>query len=251
MPTALKCNPWEGSGWRAVEAQHKNATLMLVSGNTADQALLESIIEQEKPPLPSTVEKLHWLLATPFRYSPPKPQGSRFCALTERASVFYGAEDEKTSCAEFGYWRLKMWMDSEGLRGKDITMQVTLFEFHAAAERMLDLTAPPYAKQMAKWTHSSDYTETQAMAAQARAQGIQAIRAVSVRNFPEGRCLIMLTPTVFQAVHRPFRNKMHTWNLYIAPPHHTVWTREFHRDLFEFTFLPSAIENVDFPMFAD
>lgn len=241
MPTALKCNPWKGAGWRAVEAQHKNATMILVNGNIADQALLEAIIEEEKPVLPGGAEELHYLLATPFRYPPPKPGGSRFCSTTERTSVFYGAEDEKTSCAEFGYWRLQMWMDSEGLRGKDTTMQVTLFEFHATTNRMLDLASPPYSKQMPSWTNKTDYCATQALATEAREQKIEAIRSVSVRNFPEGRCLIMLTPDVFKAANgqlRPFRQKMQTWNLYLAPPFRAVWTREFSDDQFEFNFAP-------------
>ncbi|EKD97215.1 MAG: hypothetical protein ACD_23C01012G0001, partial [uncultured bacterium] len=54
-PTVLQpeARPWAGSGWRAVEAQHKNATIALTHGNIRLQAILEDIIEEVKPPLPA------------------------------------------------------------------------------------------------------------------------------------------------------------------------------------------------------
>ena len=55
-PIALtsEASPWKGSGWRAVEAQHKNATLSLVRGSLTDQKILETIIEESKPTLPDS-----------------------------------------------------------------------------------------------------------------------------------------------------------------------------------------------------
>ena len=60
MPTALpsEARTWTGSGWRAVEAQHRNATLGLVHGHLGNQALLEDIIEEIKPVLPAEAEGL-------------------------------------------------------------------------------------------------------------------------------------------------------------------------------------------------
>ena len=48
MPTARLPEPraWNGSGWRAVEAQHRNATMALVGGRLDDQSLLEEIVEE-------------------------------------------------------------------------------------------------------------------------------------------------------------------------------------------------------------
>lgn len=53
-PTALRseAHPWIGSGWRAVEAQHKNATIALTHGSLQRQSVLEDIIEEVKPKLP-------------------------------------------------------------------------------------------------------------------------------------------------------------------------------------------------------
>jgi len=46
-PTALasETRAWQGSGWRAVEAQHQVASMRLVGGNLPDQALLEAILD--------------------------------------------------------------------------------------------------------------------------------------------------------------------------------------------------------------
>ena len=93
MPTALlpDARTWTGSGWRAVEAQHRNATLGVVHGHLSNQALLEDIIEEVNPPLPVEAEGLHFLLSTPFRYRAPPPKGSRFRGRLEPAvfSVSY------------------------------------------------------------------------------------------------------------------------------------------------------------------
>ena len=134
-PTALasEARPWSGKGWRAVEAQHRVATMMLVHGDLDDQSLLEDILEESKPVLPREAVGLHWLLATPFRYWPKPPSGSRFRARTD-PGVFYGADEEMTACAECGYWRLRFWLDSEGLAGREASIPITLFEFHGATK---------------------------------------------------------------------------------------------------------------------
>ena len=157
MPTALRseARSWQGSGWRAVEAQHKNATIALAMGNEVDQAVLEDIIDAVKPALPQEAASLHFLLSTPFRYLPPPPSGSRFRGRFDPA-VFYGSEDVRTACAEAGYWRLRFWMDSEALAVKSTSMQMTLFEFHGATRALLDLTLTPFKTHRKEWIHSSD-----------------------------------------------------------------------------------------------
>ncbi|MGQ0654347.1 MAG: RES domain-containing protein, partial [Betaproteobacteria bacterium] len=62
--------------WRAVEWQHIAATTKLVDSQ-AEQEMLEDILEETKPPAPSGMGPMDYLLATPFRYRPP-PGGSRF-----------------------------------------------------------------------------------------------------------------------------------------------------------------------------
>ncbi|HTJ97012.1 MAG TPA: RES family NAD+ phosphorylase [Rhodocyclaceae bacterium] len=225
----------ELSGWRVVEAQHKNATIALVQGNAAEQAVLEDIIESVKPRLPIEAEGLHYLLSTPFRYLSPPPSGSRFRSRFDPA-VFYGAEDVTTACAEAGYWRLRFWLDSAALAGKSTSMQMTLFEFHGATSMLLDLTATPFKAKRRIWTDPDNYTETQRLALEARAQGIEVIRSESARNGPKGRCLTLLTPAVFKAVKEPFRHQQQTWSLFLQPPNLTVWQRDLTGDRFNVTY---------------
>lgn len=238
MPTARLPEPraWSGSGWRAVEAQHRNATMALVGGRLDDQALLEEIVEQSaKPHLPAAADGLHYLLATPFRYRSPAPHGSRFRGPDD-AAVFYGAEDQRTACAEAGYWRLRFWMDSAGLAALTTSMEMSLFEFHGATNALIDLTEPPLLARRKSWIHRNDYRATQALARSARAAGVEVIRSESVRNPTAGRCLSILTPQVFKAVARPFRERLQTWSLFIRPPDAVVWTRQFSGESFEFVY---------------
>lgn len=226
---------WEGAGWRAVEAQHKNATIDLVHGSLADQELLENIIEEVKPVLPKEAQGLHFLLATPFRYLSPPPDGSRFRGRMDPAA-FYGAEDVKTACAEVGYWRFRFWSDSEGLRNQPVNFALTVFEWHAAAKALIDLTKEPYSDDRAKWIHPSDYSATQALGKQAREQGIEIIRFESVRNSPDGRCFAILTPLVFKADQEPYRERQQTWNLHLEPTGQAVWQRDLGGGGFEFKY---------------
>jgi hypothetical protein len=232
--TALQseAKPWAGSGWRAVEAQHKNATLSLAHGNLTDQAALEDILDAVKPILPRETESLHWLLFTPFRY-PPKQGGSRFRAEGE-PGVFYGAEDCKTACAEAGYWRWRFWMDSDGLRNRSKTLQLTLFEFHARTTRGIDLSVPPLSANRNDWMRPSDYRPTQALARQARLAGIELVRYESVRH-GGGICLAILSPELFKGIDA-YRNNQQTWNLHIEPPSKITWQRELSGDGFSFEF---------------
>lgn len=237
MLTAQKSDAvlWQGSGWRAVEAQHKNATMALVHGDLYRQSILEDIIEEAKPAMPDAASGLHFLLATPFRYRSPPPSASRFRA-EHAPGVFYGAEKTETACAEVGYWRLRFWIDSEGLRDQQTSFTMTLFEFHGKTPFCWDLTRQPFADRRADWTHPTDYRQTQALATAARDCGIEMIRAESVRHPTEGRCLAILTPAVFKAVADPYRWNQQSWELFIKPPNMVVWQRHLNSESFAFSF---------------
>lgn len=234
-PTALasEARHWQGSGWRAVEAQHKISTMSLVHGSLADQELLEDILEEVKPPVPEEAQGLHWLLFTPFRYYP-LPEGSRFRSKND-PGIFYGAEDRETACAESGYWRLRMWMDSEGLSGKHKSVALTLFEFHGVSKRSIDLTLPPLVQDRDIWTRPDDYTETQHLAKNARKADIEVIRYQSVRH-PDGYCLALVSPNPFKAESEPYRNNQQSWTLFIEPPNLIVWQRSMAAESWEFRF---------------
>lgn len=239
--TALQSEtkPWSGSGWRAVEAQHKNATMSLAHGNLADQITLENILDEVKPIVPKETEGLHWLLSTPFRY-PTKTSGSRFRAVND-SGVFYGGEDCKTACVEAGYWRWRFWMDSAGLRERSKTLQLTLFEFHAKTERAIDLSIPPFSVDRELWMHTSNYRDTQVLAGQARLAEIELIRYESVRN-RGGICLAILSPSLFR-LNDAYRNNQQTWSLHIQPPAKITWQRELNNDAFSVEFESMLSDN--------
>src|SRR5699024_2665613 len=89
--------------WRMVEAQHRVSTLKLVDG-LDEQAVLETILEDTKPPMPAECRHLNYLLATPFRYRP-YPHGSRFRRAGPSPGVWYGAARPETAMAEMVFYR--------------------------------------------------------------------------------------------------------------------------------------------------
>jgi hypothetical protein len=213
--------------WRAVEAQHKIATMVLVD-TLDEQALLESLLERSKPPLSEPLRRLHWLLFTPFRY-PPLPSGSRFRGPAE-PGVFYGADERRTACAELGYWRWRFLMDSPTLDAIGPIPQ-TLFRTPVAGLG-IDLRMPPFDARRDAWTDPADYTACQALARDARKEGIQLIRYASVRDPQSGACTAVLSHAAF-AASQPAETE--SWMLVVARQH-VIWRHNsvFDDGAFEF-----------------
>lgn len=191
--------------WRAVEAQHRVSTMALVD-TLAEQALLEDLLEQSKPPPTAPTQQLHWLLFTPFRY-PPLPSGSRFRGPTE-PGVFYGAETQQAACAELGYWRWRFLQDSPALDAID-PVQQTLFKTTVAGSA-IDVREPPLSARRDEWMHPTDYGACQALARQARLAQIQMIRYASVRDPAAAGCAAVLVPQAFAA---DSPSESQTWTL--------------------------------------
>jgi len=192
--------------WRAVEAQHQIATMSLAD-NLDEQHLLEQMLETSKPPLPQTINA-DYLLTTPFRYTSAYP--SRFRRPNE-SGVWYGAEDIATACAEVGYWRWRFLMDSEGLVGKEVRAELTIFQARVQGQS-IDLTATPWSDLDHAWSHPTDYSGCYNLAEQARTGGIHWIRYRSVR-WPKGICAAALSPT---ALDRPHPERIQTWRCRIS-----------------------------------
>jgi hypothetical protein len=177
---------------RVVEAQHFASTMRLTD-SLEEQAVLEAVLEDSKPALPSAAQPLHYLLATPFRYRP--HTGSRFRQPFE-PGVWYGAEALRTALAEKSYWRLRFLLDSPGT--PDLKpVPHTAFSASVRTAAALDLTGGPFVQERAAWTARRDYSRTQALAAAARAAAIECIRYESVRDPEHAACVAVLTPTVF------------------------------------------------------
>lgn len=239
-PDALRAHatPCALDLWRAVEAQHKIATMVLVD-TLDEQALLESLLEQSKPPLPEPLRHLHWLLFTPFRY-PPLPSGSRFRGPAE-PGVFYGADERRTACAELGYWRWRFLMDSPALDAIGPIPQ-TLFRTPVAGHG-IDLRAPPFDARRASWTDPADYATCQALARDAREAGVQLIRYESVRDPQSGTCTAVLSHTAF-AASQPAETE--SWMLVVARQH-VIWRHNsvFDDGAFEFDATAWAAQAVN------
>ena len=176
---------------------------MRLVDSLADQVLLESVIEESKPELPPAAARLHYLLATPFRYRP--RVGSRFRAPFD-AGVWYGAEALPTAMAEKSYWRLRFLLDSPGT--PDLGPVPHTAFTASIRSRSVDLTASPFDRDRALWTDRTSYLATQTLAAVARDAGVGAIRYESVRDPGRGTCAALLTPAAF---HRPAPLKQETW----------------------------------------
>ena len=113
-PDALRseAGSFNGQAWRFVEAQHRVSTLKLVD-SLAEQAALEDILEETKPPVPQECRHLDYLLSTPFRYRP-YPNGSRVRRAGLTPGVWYGAERPETAAAEMVFFRFLFYAESPG-----------------------------------------------------------------------------------------------------------------------------------------
>jgi hypothetical protein len=192
--------------WRGVEAQHIVATMRLVD-TLEEQALLESLLERSKPPLPqaptATAAK-HYLLTTPFRYRP--QHGSRF-RRAGTLGVWYGAATLQTACAEVAYWRWRFLMDSAGLQAQELLTEHSFFQ--AQIEGLaINLAAPPWLEAREQWVHPLNYQATQAVAEQARAHGVQWLAYESVRD-AGGQCAVVFDVQALTAIHLPSQQTWH------------------------------------------
>src|SRR5262245_12941212 len=151
-----RATPLSGSFWRVVEAQHHVSTMKLTD-SLEDQAILESLIEETKPPIPPDCDRLDFLLMTPFRYSKQNPWGSRFRRPNADAGVFYAAEHSETAIAETVFHRLRFFADSPETPWPQNAAEYTAFSVEVRSERAIDLTAfsPDELKDV---LHPLDYT---------------------------------------------------------------------------------------------
>jgi hypothetical protein len=169
-----------GPCWRSVEAQHRVSTMKLVD-TLEEQRLLETLIDESKPPLPPDCQHLHYLLATPFRYGAPYPSGSRFRRAGLTAGVFYASNSPITAMTEMAFHRLLFFADSPSTPWPANAGEYTVFSVRFRTAAGLDLTRPPLAIDADRWTHLTDYRDCQALADAAREAGVNLIRYASAR----------------------------------------------------------------------
>ena len=184
--------PWREKVWRMVEAQHIASTMKLVD-DLEEQQTLESLLESNKPLLRPGTSNLDYLLSTPFRYHP-KRGGSRFRSEID-PGVFYGAESIRTAGAELAYWRWRFLKDAVDLSFLSPVAH-TVFSCEPSCQA-IDLRRPPLARDVALWSDSSQYLETQNIGRMARKSNVQGIIYASVRDKTPAWCIAILDPDVF------------------------------------------------------
>jgi hypothetical protein len=182
-----------GSLMRIVESQTQIATTRLVD-DLAEQALLETLLEEAKPPLDRNVRGLSYLLATPFRY-PPLRHGSRFGTRLE-PSLLYGSHREETVLAEAAYYRCLFFegMAAPPPSGRLLT-QHTIFGVRYRTRLGLRLQRPPFSSYRDQISSASRYEASQRLGAGMRAAGVEAFEYVSARDPDGGSNVALFTPS--------------------------------------------------------
>jgi hypothetical protein len=204
-PDALRSEfrPFKGHCWRVVESQYVISTVPLVD-TLDEQARLEELLDETKPPVPPACRHLHPLLYTPFRYTP--RHGSRFRRAGQRDGAFYTAEHVETAIAEMAFYRVLFYAESpEALIPADFA-EYTAFSVSVDTDALIDLTE----RQDPALSHRSDYSASQAFADLARAAGATGLRSLSVRCPKKGATLTWLSCGVFD---RPDPVMRQTWRM--------------------------------------
>jgi RES domain len=173
--------PLSGRAWRVVESQHLFATRKLVDSDE-EQALLEELIEDVKPPA-GAPPGLHYLLFTPFRY-PPLRHGSRFGTRAERG-IWYGSRTRATAFAEKAYYLL-VFLEGTDADLAPLESDVSIFQAAYQTRRGVDLTRGSFARFAGAISSPSRYDESQALGREMRADGVEAFVYLSARDPDDG-----------------------------------------------------------------
>ncbi|HEY6827079.1 MAG TPA: RES family NAD+ phosphorylase [Gemmatimonadaceae bacterium] len=223
---ASRLRPLDLSPWRVVEAQHQVSTRKLVD-SAAEQELLEELIDRAKPPYATQAPpRLHYLLATPFRY-PPLRHGSRFGRRHERG-IWYGSETRRAAFAEVAYYRL-LFLEGTSAPLDLVETQLTAFTVRARSPRGIDLNLPPFEGYKRAIASPAKYDATQPLGSAMRDAAIELFRFPSARE-PGGINIGVFDPSVFgNSKPRGFE----TWHctatrsqVELAKRDFSSWTRE-------------------------
>ena len=180
---------------RVVESQEQTATNSIVD-NLEEQDVLEHMLEDTKPALPAGGRKLHYLLATPFRY-PPLKHGSRFGTRFE-PSLFYGSLTLTAAFAETGYYRFLFWLGMSVPPPSDkFVTQHTIFAVAYKTTTGLKLQNKPFSNYEKFLTSPESYSVTQQLGTAMRNAGINAFEYTSARDLDHNLNVALFYPGAF------------------------------------------------------
>ena len=211
----LACSPW-----RIVEGQRILSARKLVDSES-EYEVLEALVNDAKPALPSGFARLDFLLFTPFRY-PPLEYGSRFGGRHER-SIWYGAEEPRTALAEAAFYRLLFFEGTKATLAPN-TITVTAFQARIRTDAGVDLTAPPFSRHRLRIASRTSYADSQRLGSEMRQGGVEAFRYSSARSTGPGVCVGVFTASAFSST-SPL-STMQTWFCTVTPQRDVEYRRE-------------------------
>jgi hypothetical protein len=191
-----------------VESQHLFSTRKLVDSDE-EQALLEEMIEEAKPPADAPGGR-HYLLFTPFRY-PPLGHGSRFGTRRERG-IWYGSRTRQTAFAEKAYYLL-LFLEGTSAVLTPLETDVSIFQAAYETAKGADLTREPFLAHKAVLSSPVSYAEAQELGREARSDGGEAVLYFSARD-PEGVNVALFAPSTL-ASRRP--SVPESWRCVVSP----------------------------------
>jgi hypothetical protein len=164
----------------------------------AEHDLLERMIDEHKPPLPRepALAGLHYLLYSPFRY-PPLRYGSRFGGRHE-PSLWYGSEELRTALAETAYYRIVFFEATEAKLAPH-QMPFSAFQVKVSTRAGVDLSSPAFESVVRRICSPSDYTISQRLGTELRAEGIEVVRYPSARDARRGPNVGLFSAAAFAA----------------------------------------------------
>src|SRR6185503_9241470 len=115
--------------------------------------------------------------------------------------------------AEMAFRRLLFYAESPGTPWPSNASEYTAFSARFRTSAGLDLTAPPFDRPRARWSHPTDYSACHALADAARAAGVQVLRYPSARA--AGRNIALLAAKAF-ASREPIERQV--WRLHVGAP---------------------------------
>ena len=147
-----------------------------------EQALLEELIEDVKPPAEAAAG-LHYLLFTPFRY-PPLRHGSRFGTRAENG-IWYGSRARATAFVEKAYYLL-LFLEGTAAELTPLETDVSIFQAAYETRKGVDLTRGAFARDTELISSPSDYAAPQMLGREMRADGVEAFLYTSARDPEHG-----------------------------------------------------------------
>ena len=147
-----------------------------------EQALLEELIEDVKPPTGAPAG-LHYLLFTPFRY-PPLRHGSRFGTRAENG-IWYGSRARATAFVEKAYYLL-LFLEGTAAELTPLETDVSIFQAAYETRKGVDLTRGAFARYADLISSPSDYAAPQMLGREMRADGVEAFLYTSARDPEHG-----------------------------------------------------------------